>query len=147
MQLSADRLSGVFFLLFGLAMYFLVIPNYVEITDEGNLAPNTLPNWISIIITLCGAALILKPTQLLKPTQHETQNLQAFLITGAYVAILVAGIYAMSLFGFVYIAPVLALAIMVMIGERRPLWLIAGAVAMPAIIWFFVIHVLGRVLP
>lgn len=141
MQLSADRLSGVFFLLFGLAMYFLVIPNYVEITDEGNLAPNTLPNWISIIITLCGAALILKPTQ------HETQNLQAFLITGAYVAILVAGIYAMSLFGFVYIAPVLALAIMVMIGERRPLWLIAGAVAMPAIIWFFVIHVLGRVLP
>ena len=107
MQLSADRLSGAFFLLFGLVMYFLVIPSFVEVTDEGNISPGTMPNWISIIIALCGAALVLKPTQ------HETQNLRAFLTTGAYVALLVAGIYAMSLFGFVYVAPVLALAIMV----------------------------------
>lgn len=141
MGLSADRLSGAFFLLFGLAMYFLIIPTYVEVTDEGNISPNTLPNWISVVITLCGAALVLKPTQ------HETQGLRVFLITGAYVAVLVAGIYAMSLFGFAYVGPVLALAIMVMIGERRPLWLLAGTVATPAIIWFFVVHILQRVLP
>ena len=138
---SADRLSGAFFLLFGLAMYFLIIPTYVEFTDEGNIAPGTMPNWISIIITLCGAALIVKPTG------HENQNIRSFLITGAYVAVLGAGIFAMSLFGFVYIGPVLALTIMLLIGERRPLWLVAGFVVMPAIIWFFVIHILGRVLP
>jgi len=138
---SADRLSGAFFLLFGLAMYFLIIPTYVEFTDEGNIAPSTMPNWISIIITLCGAALIVKPTG------YETQSTRSFLITGAYVAVLVAGIYAMSLFGFVYIGPVLAATIMLLIGERRPLWLVAGVIVMPAIIWIFVIHILGRVLP
>lgn len=141
MQLSADRLSGAFFLLFGLAMYFLVIPTYVEVADEGNISPNTLPNWISIVITLCGAALVLKPTP------YQTQDLRHFVVTGAYVAVLVVGIYAMSLFGFVYVAPMLALAIMIMIGERRPLWLFAGAIVMPAIIWFFVEYVLHRVLP
>lgn len=138
---SADRLSGAFFFLFGLAMYFLVIPAFVEVTDEGNIAPGTIPNWISIVISSCGAALFLKPTG------HEIQNARSFLITGAYVAVLIAGIYAMSLFGFVYVGPLLALAIMLMIGERRPLWLGAGAIVMPAIIWVFVIHILGRVLP
>lgn len=141
MRPSADRLSGAFFLLFGLAVYFLIIPTYVEFTDEGNIAPSTLPNWISIVIIVCGAALIVKPTG------YETQSVRSFMITGVYTAVLVAGIYAMSLFGFVYIGPVLALTLMLLIGERRPLWLIAGVIVMPAIIWVFVIHVLSRVLP
>jgi len=51
------------------------------------------------------------------------------------------------LFGFVYVGPALALAIMLMIGERRPIWLVAGFVAMPALIWFLVVQVLGRALP
>lgn len=138
---SADRWTGAFLLLFGLAMYFMVIPVFVEVTDEGNIAPSTMPNWLSIIIALGGAALILKPTL------HQTQSLQAFLIMGAYVAVLVIGIFAMSYFGFVYVGPVLALVIMLMIGERRPLWLFAGTVIMPAAIWFFVEHLLHRVLP
>jgi len=138
---SADRWTGAFFLLFGLAMYFMVIPTFVEVTDEGNIAPSTMPNWLSIIIALGGAALIVKPTQ------HQTQSLKSFAITGAYAGALVIGVFAMSYFGFVYVGPVLALAIMLMIGERRPLWLFAGTVIMPATIWFFVEHLLHRVLP
>lgn len=141
MTISADRLSGAFFLLFGLAMYFLVIPEYVEVTDEGNLSPNTMPNIISLALAFCGALLVLKPTE------HQLQDRRFFIKTGVYIAILAAGIYAMSLFGFEYIGPVLALAIMLMIGERRPLWLGAGVILMPLIIWFLVTHVLGRALP
>ena len=141
MRISADRYSGTFFLLFGLAMYFLVIPTYVEITDEGNIAPSTMPNWISLVISFCGGML------LLKPTAYQTQNIRYFNVTAAYVAILSIGIYAMSHFGFEYVAPVLALALMAMIGERRPLWLLAGVVIIPATIWFFVVQILNRVLP
>ena len=141
MSIAADRLSGAFFLLFGLAMYFLVIPEYVEVADEGNISPNTMPNIISWVIAFCGALLILKPTP------HQLQDMRFFIRTGAYAGILAAGIYAMSLFGFEYIGPVLALAIMLMIGERRPLWLGAGVILMPLIIWFLVTVVLGRALP
>lgn len=141
MTTSADRLSGAFFLLFGLCMYFVVIPNYVEFVDEGNISPATMPNYLSIIIAVCGGVL------LIRPTQYQTQDVRYFMIAAAYVAILSAGIYAMSLFGFEYVGPVLALAIMLMIGERRPAWLLAGSVVMPFMIWFLVVFVLARALP
>ncbi len=138
---SSDRLTGAFFVLFGLAVYFLVIPAYVEHVDGGNLAPNTLPNAVSIVIAVCGALLMLKPTA------HQPPNARYFAATAIYVAILAAAIYAMSWLGFVYVAPVLALILMLKIGERRPLWLAAGVVAMPAAIWFFVAQLLDRALP
>lgn len=141
MGLNADRVSGAFFLLFGLAMYFLVIPNQVETVDGGNLAPKTMPNIISVIIAVCGAVLVLKPTP------QKMRDPRQMALTGVYVALLAAGIYAMSLFGFEYVAPVLAFVLMWLIGERRPLWLAGGVVIMPATIWFIVTHALGRALP
>jgi len=141
MGLSADRASGAFFLVLGLVLYFLVIPSYVERVEGGNLSPDTMPNLISIVIAVSGAFLTLKPTG------HRTQRPHVFAITGAYVAVLAGGIYAMSVFGFEYVAPPLAFAIMWMIGERRPAWLAAGVIVMPALIWFLVTYALGRALP
>jgi putative tricarboxylic transport membrane protein len=141
MKLSADHVSGAFFFLFGLAMILVVNPAYIEEVSGGNTSPNMLPNAVSIVIAVCGALLILKPTA------HKARTLRSTATTGLYVGLLVAGLYAISHFGFEYVAPVLALAIMVTIGERRPLWLVLGAVAIPALIWFLVVHVLGRALP
>lgn len=141
MSPNADRLSGAFFLLFGLAMYFLVIPVYVENVDGGSLSPKTMPAIISIIIAVCGGLLVLKPTR------HQIPDARFFGLAGAYAILLAVGIYAMSWFGFEYIAPILALAIMVMIGERRPVWLLLGAVGMPVAIWFLVTQLLERALP
>lgn len=141
MSTSADRVSGAFFLLFGLAMYFYVNPNYIENVDTGNIAPNTLPNIVSVVIAICGGLLVLKPTD------HQTRSFSKMALTGVYVAIMAASIYAMSIFGFEYIGPVMALAIMWMIGERRPMWLAIGVIGMPAIIWFLVTQALERALP
>lgn len=141
MSVSADRISGLFFLLLGLALYFLVIPTYVEVAEGGNLSPNTMPNTIAIVIAVGGAFLALKPTD------HKTQSIRVFTLTGAYVLVLASGIYAMSWFGFEYVAAPLAFVIMWMIGERRPAWLVAGVIAMPLIIWFLVTYALGRALP
>jgi putative tricarboxylic transport membrane protein len=141
MGVSADRISGAFFLLLGLALYFLIIPAQVEIVDGGNLAPSTVPNAIAWVLAICGGIIVIKPTD------FETQNLRSFVVTGAYAAVLAISIYAMSLFGFEIVAPPLALGIMLMIGERRPLWLIAGVVVMPLLIWFLVTYPLGRALP
>ena len=141
MVIEADRVSGAFFLLFGLAMYFYVNPIYIESVDEGNIAPDSLPNIVAIVIAVCGALL------LFKPTAQQVRNPRSMAKAGIYVAILAASIYAMSWVGFVYVAPVLAFVIMLLIGERRPLWILLGAVGMPALIWFLVIHALGRSLP
>jgi putative tricarboxylic transport membrane protein len=137
----ADRLSGTFFLLFGLAMYFLVIPGYTESPEGGNLSPKAVPNYISVVIAVCGGFLALKPTQ------HATPNLRAFLTVGLYSVVLAVGIIAMSYLGFEIVAPVLSFAIMWLIGERRPLWLVGGVILMPLAIWFLVTYPLGRALP
>lgn len=141
MFVSADRISGIFFLLFGLAMYFFVNPNQIESVDGGNLAPQSLPNVVSIVIAFCGALLILKPTP------HQVHDLRTLSRTGLYIIVLAAGIYSMSWFGFEVVAPIMALVIMVLIGERRPLWLVLGTIGMPLLIWFLVTHALGRALP
>ena len=141
MSNSADRWTGAFFLLFGLAMFFLVIPVYVEDAQGGNLSPRTMPNVIAWVIAVCGGFLVIKPTT------HQAPDGRFFAQVAAYVAVLGAAIYAMSLVGFIYVAPVLALVIMLMIGERRLLWLGIGVVLMPAAIWFLVTQLLERGLP
>ena len=77
MKMSADRASGTFFLVLGLVMYFWVIPNFTEDVKGANLAPDTVPNGISLVIAFCGALLAFKPTDFL--LQHP----RAFFITGA----------------------------------------------------------------
>ncbi len=141
MNISADRASGVFFLLFGLAMYFAVNPNYIEAVESGNIAPRTLPDTVSIIIAICGAVLVIKPTD------QRVRNPVLMAKTGFYIVLLSVGIYAMSWFGFEYVAPLLAFAIMWFIGERRPFWLGLGVVGMPLLIWYLVTQLLGRALP
>lgn len=141
MSNTADRFTGAFFLLFGLAMVFLIIPNYVEDAQGGNLSPKTMPNVVAWTIAVCGGLLVIRPTT------HTAPNRRFFPRATAYVAVLGAAIYAMSLFGFVYVAPVLAMVIMLMIGERRPVWLGIGVVLMPALIWFLVTQLLERGLP
>lgn len=141
MSNSADRFTGAFFLVFGLVMVFLVIPTYVEDAPGGNLSPKTMPNVIAWVIAFCGGLLVLKPTT------HKAPDLRFFAQATAYVAVLGTAIYAMSIWGFLYVSPVLAFVIMLMIGERRPLWLGLGIVVMPAAIWFLVTQLLERGLP
>lgn len=138
---TGDRISGSFFLVLGLTLYFFINPTYIETVDGGNLAPSTFPNILALILAACGAIL------LFKPTTQNAPDLRAMFITIAYVAMLVAGLYAMSKFGFEYVAPLLSLAVMLAIGERRLLWLVLGVVVMPIVIWFLVTVVLGRALP
>ncbi|MEM7302971.1 MAG: tripartite tricarboxylate transporter TctB family protein [Pseudomonadota bacterium] len=135
---SADRLSGALFLLFGLALYFAVIPAYVEIAEDGNIAPNTMPNILAWIIALSGACLVVKPTKI------DAISFGQFSRMAAFVFVLAIGIYAMGWFGYMIVAPVLSLVIMAMIGERRWVWIAAGAVGVPALIWLLVTQVLDR---
>ena len=138
MSTSVDKASGGFFLLLGLALYFLVIPIFVEQVEGGNIQPDAIPNAVSIVLAVSGLLLMLKPTMLqIQPARH-------FLAATFYKTILGAATYAMTRFGLMYIAPFLALLVMLKIGERRALWLSIGVIGMPALIWVLVAQVLDR---
>ena len=51
------------FLIFGLLLYFYIIPNHIELAGFGWVYPSTIPNAVAIILILSGAAVFFKPTR------------------------------------------------------------------------------------
>ncbi|MCJ7871287.1 tripartite tricarboxylate transporter TctB family protein [Phaeobacter sp. J2-8] len=141
MPLSADRISGLFFFFAGLIFYLYVIPTFVEEVSSGSLHPDTLPNALSLLIATCGLVVAAKPTK------HELHGARELFMAAVYFVLVWISLFAMTFFGYAVVSPVLALILMLLIGERWPGWLFSGAVIMPALIWFLVEIVLERGLP
>lgn len=136
-----DRVTGAFFLVLGALLYFAVIPAQIDNGSGSWVLPATIPNAVSIIMAVCGLLLMLKPTDQRKP------NTQDLIFATIYFVLLAFGLFAMSYAGFVYTAPFIALIIMLLIGERRPVWLGIGVIGLPVIIWVLVAEILERPLP
>ena len=141
MILETDRIAGLVIATLGLVLLFVVFPFAIEDMDDGSIKPDTLPNALAVFLIVCGSLLAIKKGE---QTKRDPRELMLVLL---YLAIIAAGLFAISHFGFLIVSPFLALAIMLIFGERRPIWLALGCLGMPAIIWFLVIQVLERSLP
>ena len=138
MKLETDRIAGLIVATLGLVLLFVVFPVAIEDIDDGSIRPDTLPNALAVFLVICGILLALKPGE---PTARDPRELMIVLL---YIAVMALGLFAMSHFGFVIVSPFLALAIMLLFGERRPFWLALGCVGMPVIIWLLVVQILER---
>lgn len=141
MTQTADRVGGLLFIAFGALLYFIIIPSQVEVVDSGWVLPESVPNFVAISLAVLGICLIWKPTPV--PIGEWKSHPRALL----FFSLICGGVALMGWFGFTVIAPILALAIMWFMGERRPLWLLIGVVALPFTIWLLVVPILDRVLP
>ncbi len=141
MKFSSDRITGLLLLVLGVALLLGIIPAQTEAVDTGWMRPQSLPNAMAVVVALCGGWLAMRPAEHFS-TQGATAARAALML-----GILLAGVWFIDRFGFGLVSPVLALVIMVLMGERRWLWLGLGAVAMPAAIAFAVTVLLERPLP
>lgn len=141
MNLETDRIAGMVVATLGLVLLFVIFPIAIEDIDDGSIRPDTVPNVLAGILVICGIFLAVKPGE---QVERSSQELMMVLL---YLAVIPAGLFAMSRFGFAIVSPFLALAIMLIFGERRPIWLTLGAVGMPAAIWLLVVQILERPLP
>ena len=139
--MSADRISGLVFLVLGVMMLTIIIPEFVETAEGGVIQPATLPALLSWVMAGCGAWMVLRPTRF--DGKLRLPDGAGIRSAGLYAAVLGGGVLLMGAFGFLPVAPGLALVIMLMIGERRWGWLGAGVAAVPAAIWGFAL-LLGR---
>ena len=141
MKLETDRIAGLAIVTLGLVLLFVIFPIGIEDIDDGSIRPDTLPNVIAGFLLVCGILLTLRPGQQLP---NDSKELMTVLI---YLAVIAVGLFAISRFGFAIVSPFLALAIMILFGERRPIWLALGCLVMPAAIWLLVVQLLERPLP
>ncbi len=138
MKLETDRIAGLIVATLGLVLVFAVFPIGIEDIDDGSIRPDTLPNAIAGFLVVCGILLALQPGE------QAARNPRESMMVLLYIAVMALGLFAMSRFGFVIVSPLLALAIMLLFGERRPIWLALGCVGMPAVIWLLVVQILER---
>lgn len=135
-------MSGLVVAIMGAILLFWIIPSQTEIVmDSGWLSPSTLPRITAAILIITGLIHFIFPKG--KTEFDVTFSMRMAL----FFALTSVGIYLMHLIGFVFVAPILILVIMIMIGERRPIWLISGIILLPASIWFCVAFLLNKSLP
>ncbi len=137
----ANRLSGVATALFGIALYALVIPYGTETVDGGLMAPQTLPNIAALIIAASGAVQAVLPAGVIDLAPNRMAR------AALYAALAAAAVWALGYLDFRIVAPVYVLTQMLMVGERRPVPLALGAIALPLAIWAVIVLALDRPLP
>jgi putative tricarboxylic transport membrane protein len=139
--MPTNRGSGLMVALAGLVLWLFIIPAHTETVDYGWMRPQTLPAACAIALMLLGTAEVVKPGAPVRLDLHEA------LRVGLFAALALLAVWAMTRFGFLVTAPVFALTTMFLVGERRPGWLAAGAIAMPGAIWLVAVPLLDRTLP
>lgn len=139
--MSLNRLSGVCMLVFALAMIFAVIPAQTETVDYGRMAPATFPTVIAGILALFAAIHVAAPTGTAEVAAGDAARAALILALGG------GALWLMGRWGYLLVAPALCALLMVILRERRPLWLAISVVGVPGVIWLIVDKLLGRALP
>ncbi|WP_120631512.1 tripartite tricarboxylate transporter TctB family protein [Ruegeria sp. EL01] len=138
--MSIDRIATGLIVLFGFVFIFWIIPSQIEEVEFGRIVPSTVP------MIAMWALVVVAAIQFFTDKSTTSIDLLVFIRAAAFVALLVGAVYLMDRFGFEYVAPFLALSIMLAIGERRWYWLFFGGVILPLSVWLLVEHVLDRTL-
>jgi putative tricarboxylic transport membrane protein len=139
--MTLNRLSGLVSVFIGMILMFWIIPNQTETVDEGWLRPATLPMITAVIVMVAGLVQSIFPKGTVQFEWRPSTKALLYLVMG------IGGLWLMHGIGFIMAAPVLMLALMLKVGERRWIWLFSGVVLLPALIWFCVDFLLKRPLP
>jgi putative tricarboxylic transport membrane protein len=141
LQMTLNRISGLVVAVFGAILLFWIIPRHTETVDDAWLRPATLPI-ITIVIVIVSSIV-----HLIFPSGKAEFDVALALRAGLFFVISLIGLCLMYFVGFLIAAPLLVMVLMLSIGERRPLWLIAGIVLIPLAMWSSIELLLNRPLP
>jgi len=139
--MTLNRISGLVVAVLGVILLFWIIPRHTETVDYAWLRPATLPTITAVIV------IISSIVHLIFPSGKAEFDVPLALRAGLYFVISLIGLSLMYFVGFLIAAPLLVMALMLLIGERRPLWLIAGIALIPLAMWSSIVLLLDRPLP
>ena len=136
-----NRLSASFFIFLGLAFIYFIFPIEIEKLDYGWVRPQTLPNICAFLLIIFGIV------QFIFPKGKVVLEFEQILWSGVFVLAAFIAVFGFHYLGFIYTAPIFALSIMFLLGEKRILWLLLGVFLIPFLILLIVEQLLGRLLP
>ncbi|MWB78698.1 hypothetical protein GLS40_11725 [Pseudooceanicola sp. 216_PA32_1] len=140
--ITLDRISGTLVALGGLWLLAYGIDAHIEVHGYESPSPQLFPRlgaWILLIFGLAQVVLT-----------RTTSELPGKRVLGRYAlvsAMLVGMVWLMEHFGFVIGAMAMTGTLMLVVYERRPLWLLVAVIAVPVSLWFIFEILLERPLP
>ncbi len=145
---KAEAIAGVVLTLMGLAMLFIGIPAQTTSGDEVGLPAAMFPTVSMALVTALAALLVV--TRLLRRGQDDEAPPMPPRIwrhLGFIVGLLGGGYLALDYLGYVAGGALTVAAMMVYMGARRPVTIIATAVIGPTLIYLFFWEVFRIPLP
>ncbi|MAF49357.1 MAG: tripartite tricarboxylate transporter TctB family protein [Rhodospirillales bacterium] len=139
--MSLARVLGAASAVIGAGFLLLLIPWQTETVRSAALFPGTFPTVAAVLIIVSGIV------QWAKPTGTAIFEPDKMLKAVYVVAFCLAGTLALELVGYLFAAPLLVGAVMLLSGERRWFWFAVGLIVLPTFIWFIFEIILRRPLP
>jgi putative tricarboxylic transport membrane protein len=136
--MTPNRISGLVVAVFGFILLFYIIPRHTEAVTHGWLRPATLPILSTSVLILASIVHVIFPAG------KAEFDIRSAVRAGLFFAVSLAGLYLMHSAGFIIAAPLMVAALMLLIGERRPLWLVTGIAVVPLAIWSTIVLLLNR---
>lgn len=130
---------------------FILIPLGIDPPEEDGfgLAPAAFPLVAAGLVTALSGLLF--ATRLPKKISDSDGDLpipaRSWTFLGIISALFAVIFVVFALFGFNYGAPIVVAVFMYIMGERRPHYLIAMAIAVPLVVWMFFWKLLSFPLP
>lgn len=139
---TANLISGAALAVFGLFMIFAVIPVQIEEGPPGMVSPRLVPQ--IMLWTITGLALLLVATNLQPknedgPAPISRTEILALLKIGAAFAV---ALTLFSLTGPLWAGVVLVAGTLLLLGERRPLVVLAMTTGMLGVVWVLFYQIL-----
>ena len=142
MKLSADRIGGGIVVLFGGFLLLYAIPANVRMIDGVMPYPAMFPQiaaWMFIGLGLIQMLFV-------KTEADFPSGIQFLAFLGVIFLTLIAVLFVEQL-GYLPVMTALMIAVVLLVQERRPLWIAVMIVGFPIGIWLLFEQVLQRQLP
>lgn len=146
---KAERVCGIIVFVFGLILYFFIIPMTIkDITTQG-ISPRALPQALTLLMTAFSVPLFIGGY---KKRNDENQKIYTIKMVELKLVVISLLIMAANIvcYGFIGYLPttIISLAALQWIfGQRGKLKIILTSVLTPVVIWLFFVKVLIIFLP
>lgn len=138
-MINADRIQGIVVLGFGCALLLWLVPAHVTSMPGDPLDPSLFPRIAGWIIAVLGLAqIVFAKSDAPVPSMGEVFGFACFI--GALV---VAALLLPEL-GFLPVACGLMIASLLLLRERRPIWMALTLLGVPLFVWFLFAVLLSR---
>jgi putative tricarboxylic transport membrane protein len=139
--LTAERIVGAAAIAFAMFLLLWLIPAQVS-SSRGPVNPQLFPKIAAWLILGLGIIQVFAR----RPTSEKVPLVELVRIATVALVVTVAAL-AMHWIGYLPAMMLMMAAIVVMMQDRRPKWLIVSVVGVPTVTWALFVQLLGRPLP